>query len=114
MITCAEIEARVRDDAARLADKIILVQHLDGFAYGHDAVRHCYVSRPVRARVLLGSSSIVRWVDDYWCDPVYDVELLDDRRELADLSSAWIYGTSYSVKGRTVPARFVIEAPMGK
>lgn len=110
MITRAEIEARVREDAARLAGRIILVQDLDGCVCGQGAVRHCYIIRPVRARVLLGSSSIVRWVDDYWCDPVYDVELLDDRPDLADLSSAWLYGSSHSVTGRTVPALFVVEA----
>lgn len=108
MLTEAEVAVRVRAEAVSLFDKIIRVTEVDGFRNG-DSVSHWSLDPPVRARILSDESSLVRWVDDRWCDPVYEIELLEDRPELTDLTSPWVYGTSYSLDGGTEPARFEIE-----
>lgn len=108
-MTTEEIEERVRQDARQLRGKVIVVRELEGMARNPAALRRRLVHPPVSARVVFENSSLIRWTTSGWCDPLYEIELLEPRADLADLTSMWVYGTSYDLDGNTVPAEFVIE-----
>jgi hypothetical protein len=109
-MTTEEIEARAHLDALLLRDSVIVVSELDGMAGNQGVVRRCLVHPPVRARVILENSSVIRWTTGGWCDPLYEIELLESRPDLADLTSLWVYGTSYDLDGNTVRASFAVES----
>lgn len=109
MPTAEEIESLVLQEAESLRGKTISLTEIDGFCDG-DVIVFRDLTPPVMARVLEAPSTVIRWTDDQWCDPIYPVELVDARPELARLEAPWVYGTARSVDGGCEPARFGVIA----
>lgn len=109
MPTHEEIETLVFQEAECLRGKTVSLTEVDGFRDG-DVVAFRDLEPPVIARVLEGPSTVIRWTDDTWCDPVYPVELRDPPPQLAQLEAPWVYGTALSVDGGREPAAFAVIA----
>lgn len=107
MPTHEEIEALVQQEAVRLCGKTVALTDVDGFCDG-DVVAFRHIDPPVRARVLGTASTVIRWTDDTWCDPIYPVELLDSPVHLSRIESPWVYGTSLSIEGGREPAAIAV------
>jgi hypothetical protein len=101
-----EIEALVLEEATRILNRTLVLTEVDGLC-GADVVTRV-VDPPVLATVIEGPSTVIRWTDDTWCDPIFHVELLGGRVEVADLEQPWIYGTARSTAGDIEQARFEI------
>lgn len=105
-MTREEIELRVLAEHRRLVGTEILVAEVTGFV-DEDQVEF-FLDPPARMRVEAGFDAVVRWMDDEWCDPIWDVKLIEPHPQLAHARSFWMYGTSYSTHGSTEPARMTL------
>lgn len=90
------IEERVWADYTEALGKVVLVRALSGFK-GNDS--DDYVLEPP-ARVRVGKtaeSAVKRWDlgGENWCDPFWEVTLVEPHPQLAGVRSMWIHATSY-------------------
>ncbi len=109
MPTHEEIEALVLREAQRVCGSFVTLTEVEGFRDG-DIVSFRDLTPPVTARVLESRSTVIRWTDDSWCDPVYPVELVDPSPQIAQLEAPFVYGTAWSVDGNCEPATFTAAA----
>jgi hypothetical protein len=107
--TPEEVERLALQEAEYLRGKTISLTEIDGFCDG-DVVVVRDLAPPVVAHVLETTSTVIRWTDDAWCDPIHPVQLVDPPPQLARLQAPWVYGTARSVDGSCEPARFVVLA----
>lgn len=94
----AIIEARAMRDYEQVLGKIVLVSAISGY-FGNDSVD---IPLPVPAKVRIDTtteSTVKRWCDD-WCDPYWEVSLVEPHPALIDVRSLWISGTCRHLDGK--------------
>jgi hypothetical protein len=93
------IEKRCLADHEEHVHKILLARFVIGYK-GDNSVE-IYLDQPARVRVLETSnaeSDIFHWNDD-WCDPYWDIELLEPHPQLEGVRSLWVDGPSRNIDG---------------
>lgn len=101
------IEAKVMKDYAHFLGKDVLVSRISGFV-GDDST-DIELSPPAKVRVESTSEqSLKRWIDG-WCDPVYEVALVEDHPQLAGVRSLWIHGPSLHLNGKQTEASDIVS-----
>jgi hypothetical protein len=88
--------------------KIILVTSATGYKDGDSIELH--FAPPLRAVVQTSDlDSDIYPICGEWMDPVWIIEALDERPELTDVSSLFVYATSHNLKdGSTSDAKFTL------
>ncbi len=101
------IEAKVMKDYAHFLGKDVLVSRISGFV-GDDST-DIELSPPAKVRVETTSEqSLKRWIDG-WCDPVYEVVLVEDHPQLACVRSLWIHGPSLHLNGKQTEVSDIVS-----
>jgi hypothetical protein len=78
--------------------KIILATLVNGWN-DHDHSVEVFCDPPARLRVQeTRKNDIQHWNDD-WCDPYWDVELVEPHPALENIRSLWVFGISHSLTG---------------
>ena len=92
------IERKCLEDYRKYAGKIVLATSFCA-VIDHDS-HDIDLDEPIRVRIWdkMSDESVINWNDDY-CDPYWDVELLEPHDELDKASSVWIDGISRSAGG---------------
>lgn len=102
-------EVKARTDYLRHLGCVLLADEIDGYRDDYSFTES--LDPPAIVRVCkTDEQSIIRWMDDGWIDPVWDVELIVPHRQLANARSFWVYGTSYNANGSTEPSRWRIAS----
>jgi hypothetical protein len=104
-MTREEAEQRAQQDFEAVRGKVLLVHEVDGFNSDGDTT---WVRLRTPARVRVGPTDpqdIIRWMDEKWLDPIWNVSLVEPHPQLTDIRSLWMYGNSYSLDGGTEPGR---------
>lgn len=92
----AEAIAKARQDYKNIVGQIIYPAWLYGYVGDTDQTVDLYVGFKVGVRVVETSDDSVTHLNDEFCDPYWDVEIVDDPDGIAsNLRSAWIHGISY-------------------
>ncbi len=103
----AAIEATVRTDYERYLGQEVLVHRICGYV-ADDSV-DLDLDPPARVRIeKTSATSLTRWIDA-WCDPLYEVTLVQPHPQLVEVRSLWIYGQSYHLDGKQVEASDIVE-----
>ena len=113
-VTVEVIERQVAEGYDSAAGKVVHLTNVEGYDRDDDSVTiHC--DPPVVARIEAyadgaSSDSILRWMDDENCDPVYSVSILEhhDAFVRAGVRPSWTYGTCRSTTAEVDPAPFVV------
>lgn len=101
------IEARVMKDYAHYLGKDVLVKGICGFV-GDDST-DVELSPPAKVRVEATSEqSLKRWIDG-WCDPLYEVTLVENHPQLNGMRSLWIHGPSLHLNGKQTEASDIVS-----
>jgi len=101
------IEAKVMKDYAHFLGKDVLVSRISGFV-GDDST-DIELSPPAKVRVEATSEqSLKRWIDG-WCDPAYEVVLVEDHPQLAGVRSLWIHGPSLHLNGKQTEVSDIVS-----
>jgi len=108
-----EIEQKAIRDFESLVGKVVLVGIIQG--YKEEQSDEIVLEEPVFARILPYDErgmreDVVRWMDDDVLDPVYDIKVLSRHPRTDDLSSTFVYGTSYHRDGKVEPGHFVVPS----
>lgn len=111
MATREEIQKWALEDHAQMVGKTIFVRQFT--AYYMDGSVDFSLEEPVKAKMLpTPEMDILHWNDD-WLDPYWDLEILEipkkmlvDHPKLANITSPYMFGDSYSLDGKYQPARF--------
>ncbi|WP_321935354.1 hypothetical protein [Paraburkholderia sp. J8-2] len=103
----AVIEARVLGDYQQMLGKIVLVRVVSGYR-GTDSV-DVRLNPPAKVRVARTEEpSLKHWNDD-WCDPYWEVELVEPHPQLEGIRSIWISGNCYHLDGQQTNVSDVIS-----
>lgn len=87
------------EEHASYKHKILLVTLVEG--YKDDDIAEFFCDPPARVRVTeTREDDIDHWTDSEWCDPYWDVELVEPHPTLSDASDFWVYGISHSIDGK--------------
>jgi hypothetical protein len=79
--------------------KILLVTLVEGCK--DDDIAEFSCDPPARVRVMeTRKDDIDHWTDSEWCDPYWDVELVEPHPSLDGASGLWVYGISHSISGQ--------------
>lgn len=109
VIKRANVEALAISEYEVHVGKTVLVNAISGYV-GNDSI-DINLDPPVKVRVLSTQEQDIRnWVDD-WCDPYWDVEIIEPRTELAGLRSTWIRPTSRHIDGTRSEHSDVVGGP---
>lgn len=101
------IEAKVMKDYAHYLGKDVLVNRICGYV-GDDST-DIELSSPAKVRVETTSEqSLKRWIDG-WCDPLYEVSLVEDHPQLNGVRSLWIHGPSLHLNGKQTQASDIVS-----
>ena len=93
----AVIEARVMADYRAHVGREVLVRTVSGYV-GMDSVE-VHLDPPARMRIdSTPETAVKRWCDD-WCDPYWDVTLVEPHPQLVDVRSMWMHGPSHHLDG---------------
>lgn len=94
-------------DYAHYLGKDVLVNRICGFV-GDDSVDiELSPAAKVRAEAT-NEQSLKRWIDG-WCDPLYEVALVEDHPQLNGVRSLWIHGPSLHLNGKQTEASDIVE-----
>jgi hypothetical protein len=97
-----KIEALILADYNALEGKVVEVSAICGFR-GDDSV-DINLQPPAKVKIdRTSNTSLKRWIDD-WCDPVYEVTLVEPHPQLEDVRSFWIHGLSRNINGTSTEA----------
>lgn len=80
-----ECEALALADFGRLRGRLLRVTEVDGMTATDDSDM-IVLSTPALVRVAADTNvahSVLRWTDDNWLDPIYDVDLVEPYADLA-------------------------------
>ena len=101
------IEAKVMKDYAHYLGKDVLVHRICGFV-GDDST-DIELSPPAKVRVQATSEqSLKRWIDG-WCDPLYEVALVENHPQLNGVRSLWIHGPSLHLNGKQTEVSDIVS-----
>lgn len=104
--SAAAIEAIVQADYERYLGQEVLVHRICGYV-ADDSV-DMDLDPPAKVRIeKTSTTSLARWIDE-WCDPLYEVTLVQPHPQLAEVRSLWIYGQSYHIDGKQVEASDIV------
>lgn len=105
------IEERAWNEYLSMLGKVVLVKAISGYV-GLDS---CDVLLDQPAKVRIGKSresDVKRWNDcgaESWCDPLWEVSLVDTHPQLSEMRSLWIHGTCYLCDSDRTEASDVVE-----
>jgi hypothetical protein len=70
-----------------------------------------YCNPPARVRVLgMQQRDMLNWTCNEWCDPNWDIDLVEPHQQLKNCSSIWVDGISRSIDGEVQhPSVWVID-----
>ncbi|PRD96816.1 hypothetical protein C6P88_02590 [Burkholderia contaminans] len=103
----AVIEARVVADYQHMLGKTVLVRVVSGYR-GSDSV-DIRLHPPAKVRIATTEeASLKHWNDD-WCDPYWEVEVVEPHPQLVGIRSTWISGSCYHLNGQQTNASDVIS-----
>lgn len=89
---------RARRDYCGVLGTVIYPQWLFGFKTGTDITQELCVEYRVGVKVRVTSpDSVINFCGEF-CDPIWDVEIVDDPQGLTaelEYNRAWVYGQSY-------------------
>lgn len=107
------IDQQCMDDYREHEGKVLLVNFVQGMVDHNSA--DFTLEKPVRMFVIehQRESDIINWHDG-WCDPSWDVELLESHEELEQASSLWIDGTSRNINGMTGSGDWKLDPDQSK
>ena len=101
------IEAKVMKDYAHYLGKDVLVKRICGYV-GDDST-DIELSPPAKVRVeTTNEQSLKRWIDG-WCDPLYEVALVEEHPQLNGVRLLWIHGPSLHLNGKQTEASDIVE-----
>lgn len=94
------IEKKCMDDYREHEGKILLANCIHG--YVDEDSHEFHLEKPVRVQVIehQRENTILNWTASEWCDPNWDVELLEPHEKLDMASSLWVDGISRNTNGR--------------
>lgn len=102
-----KIEAKVLADYQKLVGTVVEVAAICG--YRLDDSVDISLTPPAKVRIEpTSNTSLNRWIDD-WCDPVYEVTLVEPHPQLTDLRSFWIHGLSRHINGVSTEASDIVS-----
>ncbi len=103
----AVIEARVLADYQHMLGRTVLVRVVSGYR-GSDSV-DIRLNPPAKVRIAkTEEASLKHWNDD-WCDPYWEVEVVEPHPQLVGIRSTWISGSCYHLNGQQANASDVIS-----
>ena len=105
-----KIEERVWTEYTAALNKIVLVRALNGFK-GNDSGDYV-LEPPARVRVgKTAESAVKRWDlgGENWCDPYWEVTLVEPHPQLVGVRSMWIHATSYLLGSDRTEQSDVVE-----
>lgn len=103
----AAIEAVAVQDYEHYLGKVVLVNAVSG--YIGNSSTDIPLNPPAKVRVEATSLQVVkRWIDN-WCDPIYEVSLVESHPQLHDVRSLWIYGPSRHLNGKQTEASDIVS-----
>lgn len=103
----AVIEARVLADYQHMLGKTVLVRVVSGYR-GNNSV-DIRLSPPAKVRIATTEeASLKHWNDD-WCDPYWEVEVVEPHPQLVGIRSTWISGSCYHLNGQQTNTSDVIS-----
>jgi hypothetical protein len=108
-MTRDEAHTKIKADFAAVVGKVILVLEFTGYRNDNMMSFRC---DGVKARVTpTNDADLFHAPDLEWIDPYWNLDLIDPPAEWSDLTSCWMYGTSYNiVTDKSDPARMEIPA----
>lgn len=84
--------------------KILLASIVSGYVGETSADILC--DPPARVRVMgTSKNDITHWPDDEWCDPYWDVELIEPHPALENARSLWVFGISHNIHNEIMGSR---------
>ena len=103
----AVIEARVLTDYQHMLDKTVLVRVVSGYR-GNDSV-DIRLNPPAKVRITRTEEASLKHWDDDWCDPYWEVEVVEPHPQLEGIRSTWISGNCYHLDWQQTNASDVIS-----
>ncbi len=107
------VEARCLADYEALVGKVVLA-HAMQCMDEDDCSDGIHLSPPAVVRIMPTNSvrdEIYRWMDDWNCDPIYNVEVLEPHVAFNKLRPSFVFGLSRSTDGTTAEADFELAPP---
>lgn len=101
-MTKEEVERLVIADYEQLKGKLIRVTEVECFNEGDSSTM--YLTDPIVLRIsdsMQPDQGILRWTTQDWCDPAYDVRLVESSPE----ADAWLADGDYHVSWVSGPSR---------
>ena len=100
----ARVEALVLEDFRQIEGRLIEASELYGYRDGD--LQELSFEIPVLLQVTeTPKGDLQHWIDE-WCDPYYNVALVDDRGQSVNATSLWVYGRSHSTEGKVEEPRW--------
>jgi len=93
------IEEQCLADYEAHKNKILLATRVECYISEDQLTIDCDPPARVRVRDRVPENDIRRWTDAEWCDPYWDVDLVEPHPALDRASSMWVYGISRSIDG---------------
>lgn len=92
------VESKALADYDHLLGRVVLTTKISGYV-GSDSVS-LNLSTPAKVQITAtDQASLLHWNDD-WCDPYWNVTLVEPHVELDGVRSLWMDGHSYHINGK--------------
>lgn len=107
-----ELEAMAMQEYQELVHTVVPVKSISGYYENDSYDFNCPGGETTVKICSTGTNEILRWMDDGWLDPVYEVEIVQEGRPVEAFGrvplgtvprSCWIHGTSRHLDGREEP-----------